>query len=191
MSAAELTPRAAGDRGARNQNPRDVGLLALLAEDFQTHGRDPLSPGFWALAVHRFGNWRMDAPAPARAPLTLLYRTAHQVVLNLWKIDMPYDVRIGRRLRLCHHGGVHIGARAVGDDVIVRHAVTLGIPDRQQLDALPAIGNGVELGPGAVVIGDVRVGDGAWIGANTVVGQDVPPGARVIGNPARAVTTGP
>ena len=62
--------------GARNQNPADIGFFALIAEDFRTHDRDPLQPGFWAVALHRFGNWRMGIRWKlVRAPLTLLYRS--------------------------------------------------------------------------------------------------------------------
>jgi serine O-acetyltransferase len=172
--------------GDRNQNPAGLSFFALLAEDFATHGRDPLSPGFWALAVCRFGNWRMSRSRFLRPPLTATYRFARQAVIALWAIDIPYNSRVGRRLRIDHHGGFFLGAFSVGDDVIVRHGATIGLI-RRGADRAPVIGSGVEIGPGACIVGDITVGDGAFIGPNTVVTENVPPGATALGNPARLV----
>jgi serine O-acetyltransferase len=172
--------------GERNENPAGMGLLALIAEDFRTHGRDPLAPGFWALAVHRFGNWRMGVRRPLRAPLTALYRIAHQGVLTLWGIDLPYNVKVGRRLRLGHHGCMRIGPREIGDDVYIWQTATIGLRRRGHPEA-PIIGNRVEIGPGAAIVGSVRIGDDAVVGPKTVVGQDVAPGTVVLGVPARPI----
>ena len=172
--------------GERDSNPQDLPFWGLVREDYRTHGRRLSSPGFLALAVHRFGNWRMGVRGPLRAPLTVAYRIAHQGVIMLWGIDMPYSVPIGRRLRICHHGGVHLGAWSVGDDVTIRHSATIGVAGVvERTLRSPVIGNKVELGPGATVIGTVTVGDGAHVGANSVVLEDVPPGATAFGVPAR------
>ncbi len=55
-------PRVAINQGGRNMNPAGMGLLALLREDLRTHDGKILEQGFWAVAVHRFGNWRMGLP---------------------------------------------------------------------------------------------------------------------------------
>jgi len=173
--------------GAVNANPPGVSLPALLAEDFRTHGNDPLSPGFWALAVHRFGNWRMDFKTRlVRAPLSLMYRAAHRGTITLWGIDLPYNAKIGRRLRIAHHGAVFIGSREIGDDVIIRHSVTIGLKRKTERLA-PLIGNRVEIGPGACIVGDIEVGDDSFVGANTVLAQNVPPGSVVLGVPGRFI----
>jgi serine O-acetyltransferase len=174
--------------GEENANPSGLSLWSLLREDFETHGGHWTSPGFWALAVHRLGNWRMSAPVRLRPPLTVAYRAARRGVVMLWGIDMPYSVPVGRRLRICHHGGVHLGAWSVGDDVTIRHSVTIGVAGLSDRAARsPIIGNGVELGPGASVLGTVTVGDGAYVGPNAVVVSDVPPAASAMGVPARIV----
>jgi serine O-acetyltransferase len=176
--------------GDANENPSGIGLSALLMEDFRTHGSHLLSPGFWALAVHRFGNWRMDLrPKTVRAPATLLYRGAHRAVIALWGIDLPYNAKIGRRFHLVHHGAVFISSREIGDDVTIRHAVTIGLKRKTEPQS-PVIGSRVEIGPGACIVGDVRVGDDSLIGANTVVAQDVPAGSAVLGVPGRLVDRG-
>lgn len=173
--------------GNENANPPGIGLGALLAEDFRTHGSDPLSPGFWALAIHRFGNWRMDVRQKMlRAPLSLLYQGAHRGAITLWGIDLPYNAKIGRRFRIVHHGAVFIGSREIGDDVTIRHSVTIGLKRKSERLA-PIIGSRIEIGPGACIVGDIRVGDDSLVGANTVLAQDVPPGAAVLGVPARFV----
>jgi serine O-acetyltransferase len=172
-------------RGTRNENPKGISFLRLLAEDLETHSRNPFAPGFVALLVHRFGNKRMDVRSPLfRAPLTVAYWTAHKVVLTVWGIDLPYVSRIGRRLRIDHHGAVFLGAWSTGNDVVIRHTVTVGLARKYTVRA-PIIGDRVELGPGACVVGDIVVGDDCYVAANTVLGVDLPPGTAAIGVPAR------
>ncbi|HJX54200.1 MAG TPA: transferase [Polyangia bacterium] len=174
--------------GDSNMNPGGIGLLPLLAEDFRTHGRSLLSPGFWILAVHRFGNWRMSiATRLLRAPMTAVYRTAYRSSYALWGIDLPYNVKVGRRVRLGHHGCMVLGAGEIGDDVVIQHSVTLGLSRRYDTK-VPKIGNRVEIGPGACIVGGIRVGDGSYIGPNTVVNRDVPENSVALGIPMRLVS---
>lgn len=174
-------------KGNDNENPQDLSFAQLLLEDFRTHGSDLRAPGFWALAVHRLGNARMDVrPKLARAPLTALYRVAYHGVIALWGIDLPYNSKIGRRFHIEHHGGVHLGAQVVGDDVCVRHSATIGLARRTER-AAPVIGNRVEIGPGACIVGRIHVGDDCYVGANTVLADDLPAGKSALGVPARTV----
>ena len=184
---ARTSVRAGDLSGRHNQNPAGLSLLELLAEDYRTHDRDPLQPGLWAVGVHRFGNWRMDVKTPLlRKPLSALYRGLYHAVTMASGIDVPYSTKLGRRVRFWHHGGTVISARAVGDDVCFRHNTTVGVSSRgAPVDAKPIIGNGVDVGVGAAILGDVVIGDGARIGANAVVVKDADAGATLVGVPAR------
>jgi serine O-acetyltransferase len=175
-------------RGSRDENPPDIGWLALLREDLRTYDGQLTAPGFWAVAVHRFGNWRMGVPRPLRPPFTLLYRAAFQAIRLGFGIDLPYDTKLGRRVRIEHHGAVVVGARSVGNDVVIRHSAILGVAKRQSRDDdKPVIEDGVEIGPRACVLGAITVGARSLVCANTVVPMSVPPGSTVLGVPGRLV----
>ena len=171
--------------GDRNENPA-LPLWRLLAEDRTTHGSS-WSPGFLALAVHRLGNLRMEVRSKLlRAPLTAAYRVAYHATIALWGIDLPYNVKIGRRVRFVHHGCIVVGAWSIGDDVIIRGPATLGLARRDQTGT-PVLERGVELGPRACVVGNIVVAEGAYVGPNTVLTEDLPAGATALGNPSRRV----
>lgn len=174
--------------GTRNLNPRSIGFLALVGEDFHMHGRDWSSAGFWALFWHRFGNLRMAIrPRLVRLPLTVIYRLMYILVRWLGGIELPYTVKVGRRVILEHFGGMILVAQSIGDDVTIRQNTTLGIARLEDRTGRPVIGNGVEIGAGVVVLGRVVVGDDAIVGANAVVVRSVPPLAVVGGVPARLI----
>ncbi|WP_174273458.1 serine O-acetyltransferase [Sphingomonas bacterium] len=161
------------------------GLWAQIREDWVAHGRDWTRPGFRAVAVHRFGVWRMRVRQPLRAPLSLLYRVLFRHCRNVYGIELPYSVQLGRGVVIEHQGGVVVhGATVIGDRCILRQNCTLGIRRMDALADAPILEEGVQLGAGAVVLGRIRLGRGAMVGANAVVMQDVPAGALATGVPA-------
>lgn len=170
--------------GAHNTNPPDIGFWSLVAEDRRTQEHGLASQGFWALFCHRFGNWRMGVSQPFRAILTVLYRVWAKLVQILGGIDLPYTVKVGRRVRLEHFGGMVLIATSIGDETTIRQNTTFGIKKVAGEHKRPIIGQHVDIGVGAVIIGDVTVGDGAMIGANAVVIKDVPSNAVAVGVPA-------
>jgi serine O-acetyltransferase len=100
-------------------------------------------------------------------------------------------VKVGRRVKLEHFGGMILGAREIGDDVILRQNTTLGIRSTDDLNAKPTIGPRTDVGAGAVIVGNITVGENSIIGANSVVFTNVPPGAVVMGVPGRVIGRNP
>lgn len=169
-----------------NSPPSFSAMLRLIREDLAAHGGDWTRPGFKALAVYRFGVWRMTvSPKLLRAPLGIIYRHYYRRVRNVYGIELPYSASVGRRVVIEHQSGIVVhGATVIGDECIIRQNCTFGIRRMDELAKAPVLGRGVNVGAGAVILGDVNVGDFAAIGANAVVLCDVPPGAVAVGVPA-------
>ncbi|MEY2931221.1 MAG: hypothetical protein RL033_1970 [Pseudomonadota bacterium] len=180
------------ERGRKNENPSELSFWQLLQEDFETHERGLFEQGFWAVANNRFGNWRMDVKSPVlRAPCTVAYRMLEKGIEIFGGITLPYTTKLGRRVRLWHHGGMIIGARAIGSDVHIRQNTTIGVAQTWRDEDLPIIEDGADIGCGASILGPVVVGRNAKLGANAVVLEDIPPGATAMGNPAQVLFIAP
>lgn len=176
--------------GSRNMNPPGIGFWDLVREDYRTNDGDIFSQGFWMLFIHRFGNWRMGVKLKLlRAPLTILYHYFNKMTQLWFGMKLDYTVRVGRRVKLEHFGGMILGARAIGNDVIIRQNTTFGIRSTDDLNAKPIIGDFVDIGAGAVIVGNVTIGENAIIGANSVIFTNVPANAVMMGVPARVIGT--
>jgi serine O-acetyltransferase len=166
------------------------GLIAYLDS---VKSRDPAArsrwdvlfyPGAWALVLHRVAHWLWEGR------LFLLARMVNHFARFLTAIDIHPGARIGKRFFL-DHGFSVIGETAeIGDDVTIYQSVTLGgtnpttgIGGKRH----PTLRNGVVIGSGAQILGPIELGEGARVGANSVVTKDVPPSVTVVGIPARAV----
>jgi len=168
-------------------------LLKTLKEDMQTvFAKDPAArnwaeilfcyPGLHALWLHRLSHFLW------RHKLRLFGRLLSQLNRFLTGIEIHPGARIGRRFFIDHGSGVVIGETAeVGDDVLLYQGVVLGGTTLERKKRHPTIGNNVVIGAAAILLGSITVGDGAQIGANSVVVNSVPPGATVVGVPGRVV----
>ena len=163
-------------KGTTNENPKDLNFIQLIKEDFETHDRNLFSYGFWAIFNNRFGNWRMGIkPKLLRAPFSFIYKIQLKCIHILCGIKLDYTVKLGRRIKIEHFGGMILGAKKIGDDVTIRQNTTLGVKNLSELSGKPTIEQGVNIGAGAVIVGDIRIGRYSVIGPNAVVEQDIPP----------------
>jgi serine O-acetyltransferase len=170
-----------------------TSLFSLLGEDLRcVFSRDPAArsvwevvttyPGLHAIFAHRLAHtlWRRGWLYAARL-LAFLARAVTNV-------DIHPGARIGRRFFIDHGAGVVIGETAeIGADVTLYHGVTLGGTTWSKGKRHPTLGDGVVVGAGAKILGAIAIGDGARVGANSVVVKDVPAGRTAIGIPARLV----
>lgn len=166
-----------------------LSLWQQIREDWIAHGRDWTKPGFRAVAVHRFGVWRMGVqPKLLRAPFSILYRAMFRHVRNVYGIELPYTVQLGRRVIIEHQGAIVIhGQTVIGDDSVIRQGVTMGNRYLDRPTEAPRLGKRVNVGAGAKILGAVTLGDGANVGANAVVLKDVPAGKTAVGIPAKII----
>ena len=160
-------------------------MFELLKEDWRTYEGDICRQGLWVMWVYRFGRWRYTIKQRwLRLPLSLMYRILKLLSQILTGIDLPCEVQIGRRLVIEHFGGIIIsGDTVLGDDVVIRNGVTIGLK-HTGIAGAPVIGNRVDIGTGAKILGNITIGDDVAIGANAVVLQDVPPNSIAVGVPA-------
>jgi serine O-acetyltransferase len=163
-----------------------MGLASTIAEDFRTQQEGVLSQGFWALLVYRLSYPRLECRIPiVRQVWYLFNRMAGKFIEMTTGIMLPESACIGRRLRIEHFGAIIIhGATVIGDDCVIRQGVTTGVKDTSDIKAAPRIGNHVDIGAGAKIVGKLVVGDHVAIGANAVVTRDVPPMSIAVGVPA-------
>ena len=143
-----------------------------------------LYPGAWALMFHRVAHWLYGGK------LFWLARFVNHLARLLTAIDIHPGAKIGARFFI-DHGFTVIGETAeIGDDVTIYQNVTLGgtnpstgVGGKRH----PTLKSGVVIGSGAQVLGPIEVGEGARVGANSVVTRDVLPDSTVVGIPARPV----
>lgn len=163
--------------------------MNIVIEDCRTHREGLLALGFWALLVYRFGHARfLIRNKWLRLPWTIVYIVLEKLIEVVTGIVIPSTVVIGRRLEIEHHGCIILhGNVVIGDDCKFRHDVTIGNSGYADKTGAPTIGNRVEIGAGARILGRVRVGDDVIIGANAVVVKDLPDGTVAVGIPARVI----
>jgi serine O-acetyltransferase len=160
-----------------------------LREDWRTYERNPWRQGLWVMVVYRFGRWRYSLTSRSiRAPFSFLYKILFVVIQILTGIELPCEATIGRRFRIDHFGGIIVSGDTVfGDDIVIRNGVTIGLR-HTGVRGSPTIGNRVDIGAGAKILGPITIGDDVAIGANAVVISDVPTNSIAVGIPARIIT---
>jgi serine O-acetyltransferase len=156
-----------------------------IRNDLNAHGGNWATQGFWALVVYRFGRWRYTIESPiVRKPFSLLYRFLYKFIQVITGIELPCEVTIGHNFVIDHFGGIVISGYATfGDNCRIRNGVVVGLK-RASEPCAPRIGNNVDIGAGAKILGPITIGDNVVIGANAVVTIDVPANSIAVGVPA-------
>ena len=160
-------------------------MFENIHEDWLAHDCVWSRHGFWALLLYRFGRWRYTIDSRAlRMPFSFIYKLAKFFSEMLLGIELPCETVIGRRFVIEHAGGIVISGDAVfGDDCVIRQGVTVGLRNRMHRGS-PVIGDRCDIGAGAKILGNIRIGNDVAIGANAVVLCDVPNGCIAVGVPA-------
>lgn len=191
---AAASPKAAASLGSHaSKGEKNLPLLAQMREDAEAaFQRDPaadsvrdivlFSTGTHIVWAYRRNHWLWTHGAH-RLALWLAKRTRRRL-----SADIHPAANIGRRFTIDHGVGVVIGGTAViGDDCLLYQGVTLGMTGKHGGKRHPTLGSGVLVGANATILGDIRVGDNARVGAGSVVVDDVPSDVTVVGVPARIV----
>ncbi|GBQ26530.1 serine O-acetyltransferase [Gluconacetobacter azotocaptans] len=173
----------------------DPEIVAAAAADLVAiRERDPATAdyatpflffkGYHAVQSHRVAHWLWRA---GRRHLALHLQSRAS---ELFAVDIHPAARLGRRILLDHGTGIVIGETSVlEDDVSLLQGVTLGGTGKNVGDRHPKVRRGVLIGAGAKILGNIELGEGAKVGAGSIVLESVPPFTTVVGNPARPVGT--
>ncbi len=168
-----------------------MNIFKNIKDDFCNVGRnDPALhskfellfnyPGLWALFYHRI------AHSLYKRGLRFIPRFISAFSRLITTVDIHPAAKIGKRVFIDHGAGVVIGETTIiGDDVVIYQQVTLGGVSTAHGKRHPTVGNGVVIGAGAKILGNITLGSNCKIGANSVVVKDVPCCATAVGVPAR------
>ncbi len=171
----------------------DKSIIRAIRADLQAiRDRDPavhhysrpflFFKGFHAIQIHRIGHWLWNHD---RHVLSLYLQSRTSEVFG---VDIHPAAHIGNGIMVDHATGVVVGETAViEDNVSLLHEVTLGGTGKDTGDRHPKVRNGVLIGAGAKILGNVEIGRGSKVGAGSVVVEDVPAHVTVVGVPAQVV----
>ena len=159
-------------------------MFENIRQDLKAHDGNWGAQGFWVLVVYRFGRWRYGVrPLLVRKFFSLIYKVLFKFIQVVTGIELPCEAQIGRNFVIDHFGGVIISGYArFGDNCRIRNGVVVGLQSVDEPCA-PVIGDNVDIGTGAKVLGRITIGNDVVIGANAVVIRDVPDNCMVVGVP--------
>lgn len=181
---------------------KDQSILDLICSDYRryraTGGAEEgsflgvifLVQGFWASVGYRLAHWVHQIKIPfIRQPLRICMMLVQKWIEIVTAIHLPPECHIAKGLYLGHFGPTVVHPRArIGENCNLSQGVTVGLVHRGERQGIPQIGDRVYIGPNAVVIGGITIGNDVAIGAGAVVTQSLPDRAVAVGNPARIIS---
>jgi serine O-acetyltransferase len=161
-------------------------MFENIRADLTTYQNDWGAQGFWVMLIYRFGRWRYQiGNTILRKCFSLIYKILYKLVQILTGIEFPCEVKVGKHFVIDHFGGIVVSGYAkFGDYCRIRNGVVVGLKNVDEPCA-PTIGDHVDIGAGAKVLGNIRIGNHVTIGANAVVLCDVPDYSIAVGVPAK------
>lgn len=164
---------------------RGVFMFDNVRGDLRTYNGDWAAEGFLVMLVYRFGRWRYGVrPVLLRKLMSGIYKVLFRVVRCMTGIELPCEVEVGRNFAIHHFGGIVVsGYSKFGDNCTIRTGVVVGLRRIGEWYG-PTIGNDVDIGAGAKLLGPIKIGNNVLIGANAVVIEDVPDNSIAVGVPA-------
>ncbi len=160
-------------------------MFNLIQQDLKNYHGDWAAQGFWVMLVYRFGRWRYGINNPfVRKIYSFLYKILYKLIQIITGIELPCEVNLGENFLIDHFGGIIISGYAkFGDNCRIRNGVVVGLKNVSEPCA-PQIGNNVDIGAGAKLLGKIKIGNNVSIGANAVVLIDIPDDSIAVGVPA-------
>jgi serine O-acetyltransferase len=191
MIASEPGPMVAiGSESLVPASAGRPGLVECLRRDAARYGEFGFSKwykelGFWIGATYRYGAWCWRLPFVLRLPLGIVYRVVNRFWRLFLHVNISVKAEIGPGLLLIHPTSIMIPSTTIGENFLIFHEVTIG--SNLTRGGMPTIGNNVDVYVGARVLGGIRIGDNAKIGANCVVTSNVAPNSIVFSAPTRTL----
>ena len=160
-------------------------MFENIRSDFRAYNADWTAQGFWVMLIYRFGRWRYGVrPVFVRKICSFIYKLLFKFIQIITGIELPCEAEVGDNFVIDHFGGIIVSGYAkFGDNCRIRNGVTIGLRRIEEKFA-PMIGNNVDVGAGAKLLGPITIGDNVIIGANAVVLCDVPANSIAVGVPA-------
>jgi serine O-acetyltransferase len=160
-------------------------MFKNICEDLRAYNGRWDAQGFWVMIVYRFGRWRYGVRLVCvRKFFSLVYHVLFKISQVVTGIELPCEVEVGHNFVIDHFGGIVVSGYAkFGNNCRIRSGVVIGLRHIGD-ERAPTIGNNVDIGSGAKILGPIRIGDNVLIGANAVVLVDVPDDCIAVGVPA-------
>jgi serine O-acetyltransferase len=160
-------------------------MFKNIKKDLKTYEGDWSAQGFWVMLIYRFGQWRYTIKFSIfRKLMSFIYKVLYKFIQILTGIELPCEAIVGENFKIDHFGGIVVSGYAqIGSNCRIRNGVVIGLKNINEPVA-PKIGNNVDIGAGAKVLGNIIIGNNVVIGANAVVICNVPDNSIAVGVPA-------
>lgn len=163
--------------------------MKYIMSDYKRYKHPIISQGFWASAIHRYGTFSREIKIGLiRAPAKIIHFFLIKISETFLGTYIGPNAKIGKGFLIEHTGCIVINSEAkIGNYARIRHGVTIGNKIAEKPRDVPTIGDYIDIGAGAKILGAINIGNNVSVGANAVVLCDVPDNSIAVGVPARVI----